>query len=46
MGRLVAPEDGYAMDLAVDTATAMDIEAGLLEHDRIVTGDRQFAQAA
>ncbi len=46
LGRsFVALEEGYAMDLVVGTATAVDIEARLLEHACIVTADRQFAQA-
>lgn len=33
------------MDLLVDTAAAVDIDARLLEQSCIVTANRQFAQA-
>lgn len=45
LGRsFVALEDGYAMDLLVGTATAEEIEARLLAHARMVTGNPAFGQ--
>lgn len=42
----VALEDGHAMALLVGAATAPEVEATLLEHARIVTGDARFSGAA